>query len=700
MMKINKPFLFWVLSAPATVIFSLFVFGLGPNFFTSIFWIGTVLGMFIVSKIYFHRHKAELVTLHSAQDQSTHWLESYKRVGYFPFWIGLFMVIMAISLSYRTMGGITAIVWLTELVSFYALLLPSLVLPVYANSFSLWETLSFQFKTIAVFFTGLSKDTNQLAPDHPQTQSPAEATQETRAKRIVPSVIIGSLVAILLLMLLAAGFPEFNAAVGNIFEKIADFVDNLGAWKMIALELLGRIGLGGILALLAFVFNKGILKATPGWWFSTKPEIVEYHLKPKTYKMAGMSSLAFTLPIAVILWLFAIVQLLSGGELPAGVTYANYIHAGFGFVVAAVFLVYLITAITASRALFDSTKKKAGSMGLVLALALPLYLIIYLGFHRLFLYFETYGYTVLRYYVVIVFVLMALATTALLVIHAVRLFIKPNLRGWITPLPYLTILGILFAAWLICISAIPWPTIVAHQEIGRFEREQKIDVVALCRLPVESMHSLYNYADALEDSSTKALLQGCVTSRLVDSYADWEKSPWDENVRYHPDTLNISTLQNLSLYQDLKSTDSELQDLRTVEMYNDFLAEYVDVIRNGGDKWYLKAAKYWDPTYSTLPEEELRREYGDLVIYTLSCDEISHDEIVYSYMTPTVLCEVRENHSRSFTDDWYFTIGIRDGTLVIKDSTLRLAEPEDECTAGFDRCLELGQSYMEETYVD
>gem|GEM_PF-5865603 len=721
MQQTKKLFSFWLWSAPVMTIYSLFVFSQEPNALTMLFWVLTVLGTLIIARIYFHKHKHELAQLHAIKDEHSHWISSYKSVAYFPFWIGLFMLIIALPLAYRANTQVTTIIWLSELFAYYLLFLPGLILPIYASAFSTWEIISFQFKTIAIFFIGIfGKAKNQnsaLVPPStpeitlvPNVAQPASTQTNThRTSRTVIAGLIGIAVALIILSLLMAGFPEFKVFLSDITNWLNDLINKLGPWKMIALEILGRIVLGTFLSLLLFCFNKGLIKTSPAWWFSAKPEVLEYRLKPKQYKMAGMSSLMFAMPIALVLWVFVVVQLASGGNLPDGITYADYIHAGFGFVLAAILMVYIATAIIGRRVQFNSINKKSGSMGLILLMTLPLYLIIYVGFKRLFLYFDVYGYTELRYYVVIVFILMAIATTALILTHILRLFVKPNIRGWITPLPYLSILGVALALWIVTAVTIPWPNIVVDRELARLDSENQTDVIALCNLPIEAMPTLYEQSKNIQNTDTRTLLRACVYSKLDAKYQQWKDN--EVTTKYHPDIANYATVTNMALYDQLNA-DEEIIMSNINNLYTDFLDEYITLLETGKTvtlgfdntdqvtSSYEQASSFWDTRYSAISEDSISQEYGDFIIDQISCDDIKYSDIVSANLTPTVYCDVWSDDfeyygysGHSGREEWYFTIGVRDGKLVIKDSTMQLANPEDICSASPERCLELGQVF-------
>ena len=178
-------------------------------------------------------------------------------------------------------------------------------------------------------------------------------------------------------------------------------------------------------------------------------------------------------PVAVVIALFAgflIAQATAmwGGHdylrRTTGLTYAEYVHQGFGQLTAATFLTLVVVGITTRRAAQDTTRDRLLVRASLLTLCVLTLAVVASALYRMSLYQQAYGYTVLR--VVVDGFELWLGLVVVLTMVAVA-----RLHG--TWLPRAALLsGCLFFLGLGVMNPDAW---VAQQNIDRFHATGKLD---------------------------------------------------------------------------------------------------------------------------------------------------------------------------------------------------------------------------------
>lgn len=189
-----------------------------------------------------------------------------------------------------------------------------------------------------------------------------------------------------------------------------------------------------------------------------------------------------------------------------GLTYAEYVHQGFGQLVVATLLT-LVTIAVAVRKAPRETRGERQVLRLLLGILCGLTLIVVgSALYRMSLYQEAYGYTVLRV-LVDAFELWLGLLVVLVLVAGIRL------SGWWLPRAAL----LSGAAFLLVIGLANPEAWVAGQNIERYETTGKLDLDYLASLGVDAAPTI---ADGLPEDLSRCIL-GDADSALGDDLLEW-----------------------------------------------------------------------------------------------------------------------------------------------------------------------------------
>lgn len=194
-------------------------------------------------------------------------------------------------------------------------------------------------------------------------------------------------------------------------------------------------------------------------------------------------------------------------EQATGLTYADYVHQGFGQLTFATVLTVLVVSVAGRKAALETAADRAwlrGSLGLLCVLTL---LVVGSALHRLDLYTEAYGLTRLRLLAGTFELWLGLVVLGLMVAGV-------GLRG-----AWLTQAGVLSGAGALLVLALASPdALVARTAVDRFAETGRIDLVYLDGLSADATPALLRLPPAVRRC---ALTQRAFSTRADDSRWEW-----------------------------------------------------------------------------------------------------------------------------------------------------------------------------------
>jgi len=184
-----------------------------------------------------------------------------------------------------------------------------------------------------------------------------------------------------------------------------------------------------------------------------------------------------------VVFLTAQLRSLFGGDAfvqaTTGLTYAEYVHQGFGQLVAATLLTLLVVAATARRAPRRAGRDRMLLRALLGLLCLLTFVVVASALHRMYVYEQAYGFTRLRLLVAAFEVWLALLVALVLVAGV-------SLRGrW---LPRVALSG--GAAVLLVLALMNPDAFVARHNVDRFEQTGRLDWWYLSTLSADAVPAL------------------------------------------------------------------------------------------------------------------------------------------------------------------------------------------------------------------
>jgi hypothetical protein len=276
---------------------------------------------------------------------------------------------------------------------------------------------------------------------------------------------------VLVTLLLAGAFGSLFAGADAVFAEWADrllpepSVGLLG-WRVLAFAL-------ALSLTLAF----GYVAVVP-----PRPD----RLAPPA--SAPVHAFEWVVPVLVVDALFVVfltaqLRSLFGGDAyvqaTTGLTYAEYVHQGFGQLVAATLLTLLVVAATARRASRRARTDRALLRGLLGPLCLLTLVVVGSALHRLYVYEQAYGFTRLRLLVAAFEIWLALLVALVLVAGVA-------LRGrW---LPRAALAG--GAVVLLVLAVLDPDAYVAEHNVDRFEQTGRLDWRYLRSLSADAVPEL------------------------------------------------------------------------------------------------------------------------------------------------------------------------------------------------------------------
>jgi hypothetical protein len=279
-------------------------------------------------------------------------------------------------------------------------------------------------------------------------------------------VIKGVIMAIPILLLFGLLFSKADLAFSQFVKGFIDINISECTVQYTALLIFAFVS---ALCFLAYIFMP---KPAASAAQETKPETV--------YSGKIIEIMVFLGLIGLLFLLFIIFQImyLFGGEtniINTGFTYAEYARRGFWELLAVAFLSLLILLVSEKYAGSQQKKDKRFLIpGLILIAEVMV--VIVSAFKRLSLYIDTYGQTILRFYVA-GFILLLLVLFILLAVK----FIKAKQEQFFT---FGTLLSV--AGFLIVVNLINPDMFIIERNIEQYDLTGKIDVTYLNELSADA----------------------------------------------------------------------------------------------------------------------------------------------------------------------------------------------------------------------
>ncbi|WP_281690295.1 DUF4153 domain-containing protein [Pseudonocardia thermophila] len=308
-----------------------------------------------------------------------------------------------------------------------------------------------------------------------------ERTDLRRTIRIIVALGVGALLLMVFGSLLAAADPVFEALAERLSPTIDDHVVR---WLFLAGA--GALGMAAICFL---------TRSAP------RP--------PEPSARRRMRGLEWTIPVGFVVALFAAfltvtVRTLFGGDAyvraTAGITYAEYARSGFWQLLWVTVLALLVIVAAARLAPVERPVERRWKRGLLTALTAMTLLLIASATHRMVLYQQAYGHTVLR--LVVLTAELWLTVAFLLVTWSVlRLHDRVPTRA----------LAGTAAAALLGLALLDPERFVAQQNVDRFAATGKLDAHYLSTLSADALGPTDQLADPL---------RACIQEQILRDAAD------------------------------------------------------------------------------------------------------------------------------------------------------------------------------------
>ncbi|HLN78893.1 MAG TPA: DUF4173 domain-containing protein [Nocardioidaceae bacterium] len=220
-------------------------------------------------------------------------------------------------------------------------------------------------------------------------------------------------------------------------------------------------------------------------------------------------SFEWVVPIGLVVTVFAVfvaaqLTVMFGGHdylrRTTGLTYAEYVHQGFGQLTLATLLTLALVAITMRKAPHATSRERLLLQVVLGALCALTLVVVASALYRMHVYEEAYGFTRLR-------LLVSVFEAWLGVVIVLVLAAGIRLRGpWV---PWAALLT--GAAMLLCLAAINPDAYIAERNIDRFEQTGRIDWYYLSGLSADVVPAL---------AELPAKYRGCVL-RAEPQHYDW-----------------------------------------------------------------------------------------------------------------------------------------------------------------------------------
>lgn len=216
--------------------------------------------------------------------------------------------------------------------------------------------------------------------------------------------------------------------------------------------------------------------------------------------------LAFLAALASVMW---------GGDdyvqRATGLTYAGYVHQGFGQLVVATFFTLLVIAFAAPRAPMATGAQRAAVRALLIVLGLGSLSVVASALYRMSLYQDAYGFTTLRLFVDVFEVWLGLVIVFVVVSALLRR------SGWVPRAALLS--GALAVLGLGLVNPNAW---VAQHNVERYAASGAIDAWYVASLRADAVPTV-------AASALPADLKSCVLQWML-MPAGGEGSPWAWNL--------------------------------------------------------------------------------------------------------------------------------------------------------------------------
>ncbi len=192
----------------------------------------------------------------------------------------------------------------------------------------------------------------------------------------------------------------------------------------------------------------------------------------------------WAVPVGIVVALFATFLLAQatamwGGveylQATTGLSYAEYVHQGFGQLTVATFLTVVVVGLAMRAAPLEGSRDRALLRGLLGTLCLLTLAVVASALYRMSLYQEAYGYTVLRVFVDGFELWLGLVIVMLLVAGV-------RLSGWWVPRAVL----VSAAVFVLGFVALNPDAFVASHNIDRYEAGQALDTAYLASLSADA----------------------------------------------------------------------------------------------------------------------------------------------------------------------------------------------------------------------
>lgn len=190
-----------------------------------------------------------------------------------------------------------------------------------------------------------------------------------------------------------------------------------------------------------------------------------------------------------------------------GLTYAEYVHQGFGQLTAATFLTVVVIGLTMRAASRETPRERLLLRAILGALCLLTLAVVASALYRMSLYQEAYGYTVLRVFVDGFELWLGLVIVMLLV-AGIRLS-----GGWLARAALLS--GAVLALVFVAMNPDAW---VAGRNIDRFEQGRSLDTTYLARLGADAAPVI---AERLPGEVARCILTASAAARTPDDVLSW-----------------------------------------------------------------------------------------------------------------------------------------------------------------------------------
>lgn len=215
--------------------------------------------------------------------------------------------------------------------------------------------------------------------------------------------------------------------------------------------------------------------------------------------------LVITLPVVLLFALYVWVQTkyLFGvdiQEILGKYSFAEYARRGFAELLVVGILTYPVLAWTMNRAKTEWALPRVANFAINTGIVSLLVIMLYSLVFRMNLYMATYGPSVLRSYVIIGAVVVAVSLLAYEAVAVLKM-LKPGYSFFRALLfgDY-SVIG-LFAVFAVLgsVALVPWSTVVARQLSARYVETKKVDVFQLLQLADEAQPVVYEIAQKLEN---------------------------------------------------------------------------------------------------------------------------------------------------------------------------------------------------------